>query len=408
MVRKKSLWIFLLCLVTLVAAALWIWTALPSQFHMVEGREESGFLQFPFAVELREDKVMVSEGGETAITENIEKQQTKEAVVTFLGIPMKQAQVHLVPESEVLAGGKVIGIALKTEGLLVLGTGKVETAQGEQVCPASSLLQTGDVILRCNGQVMEEKEELEDAVKDCGGEAMELLVRREDKEETVTVQPVSDQTGQYRLGVWVRDSAQGLGTVTFVDPASGAFGALGHGVYDVDTSALLPAEEGVITESSIVGYSPGESGTPGEMTGGLKKQQQLGEVWKNTEVGVYGKAKESQYAQLVSDAYPIAFRQEVKTGPAQILSDVLGGDVEAYDVEITSVNQNGVVGQMGMVVQITDPRLLESTGGIIQGMSGSPVIQDGKLIGAVTHVFVKDPTKGYGIFIETMLEEAAA
>ena len=163
-----------------------------------------------------------------------------------------------------------------------------------------------------------------------------------------------------------------------------------------------------MTESSIVGYAPGESGTPGEMTGGLKKQHQLGTIEKNTEVGVYGTVKSSDYSLLVSDSYPIAFRHEVKTGKAEILTDVLGEEVEAYDVEITSVNQNGLAGQMGMVVQITDKRLLESTGGIIQGMSGSPIIQDGKLIGAVTHVFVKDPTKGYGIFLETMLEEAAA
>ena len=379
----------------------WLFWALPSEFHVVEGEEESELLQFPFSVEMDQAPVMAAENSSTPVQENITK--TKLAQVTAFGIPVKEATVHIVPESQVLAGGHVVGIAMKTEGVLVLGTGEVSSSTGQSQSPAKHVLQTGDVILACNGQAISEKEELAQAVQQSNQGQVTLTVLRQGKTCQIPIQAIEDSRGEYRLGAWVRDSAQGLGTVTFIDPRTGAFGALGHGIYDVDTQSLLPLEEGVVTQSMLTGVEKSQTGQPGEIQGALVKNKPLGEVTQNTEAGIFGTIDRSKLSEVSAGSYPVAFRQDVTVGDAVILSDVLGGEVEAYDVRITQVNPNGLWGRQGMIVEVTDPELLEKTGGIVQGMSGSPIIQNGCLIGAVTHVFVQDSTKGYGIFLDEMM-----
>ncbi|MCI1931785.1 MAG: SpoIVB peptidase, partial [Clostridia bacterium] len=221
---------------------------------------------------------------------------------------------------------------------------------------------------------------------------------------TTDISPVfSRADGKYRIGCWVRDDTQGLGTMTFVENDSKSFGILGHGIFDVDTGKLMEASNGNITGSSISGIVKGKKGSPGEVSGMLDKKNIIGKISSNTEYGVYGKITQNTQDLDLTEA-KTAMTNDIKLGNAVIKSDILG-KMEEYNIEITGINQIGSPDK-GLLIKVTDSRLLDGTGGIIQGMSGSPILQDGKFIGAVTHVFVNDPTKGYGIFAETMLEQA--
>ena len=225
----------------------------------------------------------------------------------------------------------------------------------------------------------------------------------------VDVTPAIDpRDGAYRLGVWVRSSTAGVGTLTYYDPVSGGYGALGHAITDVDTGVIFPVGAGAVYENEVVHVTRGEESAPGELTGEFfEKEIVLGEIEKNTGFGVFGKAPAQMAAGgLYPEGLPVARRSEVRTGSAQLLSCVEGGEVKAYDCEIERFYSKSASEGRNMAVRITDPELLKKTGGIVQGMSGSPIIQDGKLVGAVTHVLVNDPTRGYGIFIENMLDAA--
>ncbi len=227
---------------------------------------------------------------------------------------------------------------------------------------------------------------------------------RDGKTNTVQIEPVySPADKAYKLGVWVRDSIQGIGTVTFFDEETNRFGALGHGIYDVDTGGLMSLKQGHITSAQLTDIVKGEKGVPGELEGFIAADEVLGDITKNTEIGIFGDAKT---AAFTGDSYPIGVQTEVEENKATILSNIAGDTVIPYEIEIEQVNHFAKDNNKGMVIHVTDERLLEQTGGIVQGMSGSPIMQNGKLIGAVTHVFVNDPTRGYGIFIENMLNAA--
>ena len=230
---------------------------------------------------------------------------------------------------------------------------------------------------------------------------MVMLVDRNQESVAVSVMPKLDKDGVPKIGIWIRDRAQGLGTLTFIDPEKGTFGAVGHGISDVDTGKLLPIQTGVLTKAKVRQLVKGEVGSPGEVEGSLTGEI-YGKITQNTDYGVYGVAADDVATQ---GSYPIALKDQVKNGNAVILSDILGETVESYTVKVEKASGIPTF-NTGMVVTVTDQRLLEATGGIIQGMSGCPIIQDGRIIGAVTHVFVKDPTRGYGVYIEDMLETA--
>ena len=224
----------------------------------------------------------------------------------------------------------------------------------------------------------------------------------------VSVEPALDPAdGAYRLGAWVRDSTAGIGTLSFYDPESGAFGALGHAITDVDTGIVLPVGYGGIYESSVVDISKGKSGEPGELLGQFfDAETQLGEVTSNTDYGIFGTMNEEVANPLYPDGLPVGTRADVHTGPAQLLTTLADGEVRAYDCEIVKLNDQSAPATRSMVIKVTDEELLQATGGIVQGMSGSPIVQDGKLVGAITHVFINDPTQGYGVYIEWMLDAA--
>ena len=293
--------------------------------------------------------------------------------------------------------GHTVGIKLFARGVLV-----VKLSDGGT--PAKSCgLQTGDVIVKCGGVSVTSTEQFQTLLQENGGDATDLQVRRDGESVTLSVSPQQNDQGQYAIGAWIRDSMAGIGTMTYYDPESGAFGALGHGITDVDTAQLMPFSSGSILPSTVKAVKKGAAGQAGELRGDFDLTQDLGTLSANTAAGVFGTVEADGFAANLSQALPVAAASEVRTGPAVILSNVEGDNVQEYDVEILQIVSNSADGR-DLVLSVTDPELIAATGGIVQGMSGSPILQDGKFVGAVTHVLLNDPTKGYGILMETMLK----
>ena len=314
-----------------------------------------------------------------------------------LGQPARAAALeadHLIPV------GHTIGIKLFAEGVVVIGLAEVETGSGVLTPGADCGLQVGDVIEAANGKEVESTEQFA-ALLQCGGR-VELDVSRDGEDLTLAAEPVLGTDGTWRLGAWIRDSMAGIGTVTFYDPTTGSFGALGHGVTDTDTGLLMPLGDGSVMHASVKAVKRGSAGEPGELKGSFDLAHDLGELYANTEQGVFGYMDGCAFT--AGDAVPVARAGEVRPGPAVILSNVNGDSIETYSIEILRVLDG--TGVQNLLLQVTDPALIQKTGGIVQGMSGSPILQDGKLVGAVTHVMVNEPTKGYGILIENMLSQA--
>ena len=304
--------------------------------------------------------------------------------------------------------GRAVGIKMFTDGVMVVGISEIETGSGA-VSPASDCgLREGDIITHINDVQVDSIEQVRSLLQTLAGAPMSIRALRGDKQIQTTASAVcSADDGVYRLGAWIRDSMAGIGTMTFYDPQSGVFGALGHGVNDVDTSLLVPLESGSIMYAQVTDVKKGTSGDPGELHGAFEVERDLGELYANTPSGIFGVLGDES---LVGTAQPmeVASRREVKVGEATILSNIAGETVEEYTVEITHVYPAGNGDTRNLMLKVTDERLLSATGGIVQGMSGSPIIQNGKLVGAVTHVLINDPTQGYGILAENMLSEAAA
>lgn len=331
---------------------------------------------------------------------------TYEMQVNLFGfIPLKTIQVEALDEIYAIPCGCPVGIYMATDGIMVIDSGSVINADGIEVNPAENIIQSGDYIEEVNGVALNSKEDLIFQIEHSGGSPLTLTVRR--KQETIEVQltPVLTQDGSYKAGIWVRDDMQGIGTLTFV--TEDEFGALGHGVNDVDTGLLVEASEGELRTASIIGITKGSSGTPGSVTGTVDYSEEgcIGTIEENTECGIIG----SLYGltllpeDVEQEAIPVGFKQDAHVGTAFLRSDV-SGEMKDYEIQITAVHIGSSHTTKSLEIQVTDEELLSLTGGIIQGMSGSPILQDGKLIGAVTHVFVSDPTKGYGIFIEDMMD----
>lgn len=323
----------------------------------------------------------------------------------LLGIfPLKTVKVSTIEEQEVYASGSPVGIYMETKGVLVIDSGEIRDADGISRTPAEHIIQPGDYIRSVDGEELTSKRQLIEMVKDNQGETMELEVLRREEMITLALTPVLTEDGSYKLGIWVRDNIQGIGTMTFIN-SDGEFAALGHGISDVDTGERLDISRGELYNAQILSVQKGASGSPGELRGVINydDSQKLGQIVKNTANGIIGQLDEPREDQLERTLYPIGLKQEIQEGSAEILCDV-GEGVESYEIEITEVDWNAKDSNKSFVIHAVDGKLLELTGGIVQGMSGSPIIQNGKLVGAVTHVFVNDPTRGYGIFVENMLE----
>lgn len=321
-------------------------------------------------------------------------------------LPYKSIEIDVTEEKMLIPCGCTIGIYMQTKGILVIDTGHFTDVNGNDVAPAEHVLQAGDYIVAVNNAPINKKQEFMELIAKSEGDALSLQVQRDGLITCKELVPAEDETGCYKVGIWIRDSTQGIGTITYMDDTLN-FGALGHGVTDSDTGDLMEMGNGNLYTTEIVNIKKGEHGTPGEITGMIHyvSDNIMGSIDKNDNSGIYGHLDTPELLreqEKYEMPLPLGYKGEVHLGEAQIISDV-DGQRRYYDIEITSINPAST-DHRGLNIKVTDENLLDITGGIIQGMSGSPIIQDGKIVGAVTHVLVSDPQKGYGIFIEDMLE----
>ncbi len=301
---------------------------------------------------------------------------------------------------ELIALGHTTGIKLHADGAIVIG---LSDDIPDNPCKKAGLA-NGDIIKSVDGQEVLSNSALKEKVASSQGRAISIEYMRGGEMRSASVTPVKNASGEYCIGVWIRDSIAGIGTLTFFDPESGRYGALGHGICDSDTGVLVPVENGTLMNSKVVGIKRGKSGEPGELEGQYDLSHDFADITKNSESGIFGNIIDKNSLKNAKKL-PVAKNEEIKRGKATILSNLEGDTVAEYDIEIMEIYRDNS-DTKNMLIRATDARLLEKTGGIVRGMSGSPIVQNGKLVGAVTHVLVDDPTRGYGIFIENMLKEA--
>jgi len=329
-----------------------------------------------------------------------------EAQVRLLGvIPVGEVHVEVTAEREVAVCGVPFGIKMFTEGVLVVGIADVDTRKGARSPASEAGLRVGDCILAIDGEEVVTTDQVASVVENSGGEPLTMTVRRQGVTFDVTLTPAASVTEQcLKAGLWIRDSSAGIGTLTFFDSQTNVFGGLGHPVNDADTGPTIPISSGEIVPASVFGVNKGKVGAPGELLGSFLSGS-WGVLTANDETGLYGVLHDQPpvYATL-----PVAYKQDVTEGAAQVITTVSGSAPKAYDIVIEEVDYRDDQPTRNMVIHITDEELLDKTGGVVCGMSGSPIIQNGALVGAVTHVFVSDPTSGYGIFVENMFETANA
>ena len=336
---------------------------------------------------------------------NTQSQGRYSVTVRFLKIPLKTVQVTVTPKNYVIPCGEPIGVKMYTDGLLVVRISDVKAEDGSVCTPAKKAgVRKGDQILGINDTSVRTGEEFTKRLNEIRSE-LNLTVKRGEEILTIPVTPVqSAEDHRYKLGIWVRDSAAGIGTLTFYNPETQSFAALGHAITDADTGQIMPIRKGNILTCRILSIHKGERGVPGEIIGTFSDRY-LGTISRNSELGIYGTfANPSGFS--FPESVEVATRYQIREDAAEVLANIDGNGAKYYQAQILRVSKDEKVDNKGLVVQITDPELLEKTGGIVQGMSGAPILQNHMLIGAVTHVFVNDPTKGYGIFAETMLSKS--
>lgn len=313
-----------------------------------------------------------------------------------------------ISDIEVIPVGEVIGIKLYTSGVLVVGTAKIDGADGNSYKPYENTdIKEGDSIIKVAGEYVNSTEELINIVNRNGGNPISINYIRNNNENVAEITPVKDQQGYYKLGLWVRDSAAGVGTMTFYNEQTQTFAALGHPITDIDTGDIIQTSSGEIDDVNIISIIKGKEEEPGKLQGVIQQDSIIGSIYKNTAYGIYGIVKNQANVNIdYNRRMNVAMRQEINLGEATILSDI-SGELKEYKIEIQKTYLNNNYDNKSMVIKVTDEELLNMTGGIIQGMSGSPVIQNGKFCGAITHVFVKNPTIGYAVFADRMISELA-
>lgn len=419
---KQFLYILLIIgvLMTVFSVYYAMWNTIPSTIMVKAGVNQTLDFNIPASGKLYREAVETSGQAKSYVEEEPQSIQIdfrtpvtvkanqideyKLQIKLFDIIPLKEVDVKIIQDIKLKPAGIPIGIYVKTQGVLVVGIGEFDGENGQKYNPAKHILQVGDYILEINDEEINTKKELIEKISHSEGQEMIFKIQRGDKLIDVKTQPELNQNGEYKMGIWVRDNAQGVGTMTYIDE-QGCFGALGHGINDIDTSTLMTLSKGTLYHTEIIGITRGTTGTPGELTGFIEYDDNniMGDITANTTRGIFGICTQETEQAAAYDYLPLGLKQEIKKGPAQIICS-LGNGTYSYNIEITDINLENDNINRGIVLEITDPELLMVTGGIVQGMSGSPIVQNGRIVGAVTHVLVNDPTKGYGIFIENMLE----
>lgn len=394
---RRSLAAVLLCLLILASVLFW-WMrcALPDTFYTVGDTENLSVASMPWVSVQQKEKTVAQVGqADPDKSENV-------TLALFGTIPLKTVRAVSVAARRVQVCGTPFGVKMFSDGALVVAFSDQYTRLGTENPAKEAGLKLGDLIVSAGGQSIRSNEELTQAIAAAQGKALSVVYRREGESYTTTLTPVQDAaTGAYRAGVWVRDSSAGIGTMTFWDPQRATFAGLGHAISDTDTGADITLLSGEIVPVVITGCVSGTAGSPGELRGEFSSTA-VGTVLANDTTGIYGRCT----GTLTGQNYPVAQPQEIALGDAEIWTTISGSTPGRYTVRIERVNMTSNDPNRNLLIKVTDPDLLAATGGIVQGMSGSPIVQNGKLVGAVTHVLVNDPSRGYGIFATTMLEKS--
>ena len=320
----------------------------------------------------------------------------------FETLNVSNVTVNVIPKTTVIPLGNAIGLKLYTEGVLVVGMSEIEGIKPYE----NTGIEEGDRIICINNKQIENTADLIQTVNSAKGNILEIkYISNKNEEMTTNIIPAKNKDNEYKLGLWVRDAAAGVGTATFYEPSSGMFAALGHGITDIDTGSIVKIANGELVNSNIISVVKGKKGEPGEIRGSIEGQAKLGDIGKNTSFGIFGKISNEAKLQATDKEIEIMPRNEIKQGKAQIKCQLENGKIEYYDIEIQKVNVLNNKDNKSMIIKVTDEKLIEKTGGIIQGMSGAPIIQNGKFVGAITHVLVQDPTTGYAVFADMMLKQ---
>lgn len=423
--RKRYLLFLAVCVSIMSLIYLRAIFTVPGEITLLEGEENIYKFSTPFLVNIKVDRdgIVKLNSGEIEASRNYfqlsnpvslrtQRNGSVKLNMSLLGlIPLRTMKVDVVSNRKIVACGNTVGVKLKIHGILVIGISDVDSVDGRKLLPTRDTgIRPGDLIIQANGRTLESIEDLIDEIDSSKGNKIRLKCKRDKVYNDVEIKPVkSIDDKKYHIGLWVRDSTAGIGTLTFYDPETKSFGALGHGITDIDTGTLMPVEKGEILESNILGVKRGKTGMPGELKGVfIEDKNKLGFISKNSDYGIYGKLNDDAVDRLPTRLFSIGLREQIKEGPAVILSNIDGKKIEEFNIEIQKVSRKSLNGSKGMIIKITDKRLLEVTGGIVQGMSGSPIIQGGRIIGAVTHVLVNDPSRGYGIFIEGMIKNVGS
>jgi stage IV sporulation protein B len=385
--------------------------AIPKSITVFEGQDYTFQKAVPVSASLvSQNSNITLDQGKHSVSMTASKNGKNEMLLEYAGIPIKKVDVRVLKDFRVIPGGQSIGVKLNTVGVLVVGHHLINTISGKKSPGEIAGIKIGDIITEINGNKIEKMTDVAPYVQTAGqeGKALDMVISRESGKFTTKLTPLKDKGENiYKLGLYIRDSAAGIGTMTFVHPQSKKYGALGHVISDMDTKQPIVVEDGQIVRSTVTSIEKGSNGDPGEKLARFSSDREIvGNIQKNSPFGIFGEMVKDLKNGVMDKPLPIALSHQVKEGPAKILTVVDNDRVEEFDIEIVSTIPQKFPATKGMVIKVTDPKLLKKTGGIVQGMSGSPIIQDGKLIGAVTHVFVNDPTSGYGVHIEWMLNEA--
>ena len=380
---------------------------IPNELVVFEGEAIS--MRTLLGITIKDEKqetIEVSSNNGNTVSDEVGKSTLE--VSLFNNISLKNVDVSVLPKTTVIPVGNIAGVKLYTSGVLVVGMSEIEGSDNKKYKPyENSGIEEGDTIIKVNETEINSTEELVETVNSSQGRDIQIKFIHDEETKECSITPVETRSHEYKLGLWVRDSAAGVGTVTFYEPSTKTFGALGHGITDIDTNELINIASGEFVTTRVLNITKGESGEPGKIQGTIENQQNIGTISKNSKFGVYGKVDNLSSLNIdTSKEMEVASRDEIQTGKATILCSLDNQKPQEYEIEIQKIYKENNYDNKSMQIKVTDEKLLEKTGGIIQGMSGSPIIQNGKFIGAVTHVLVNNPQEGYAVFGDIMLKQA--
>ena len=401
--KKIIIRIFILLILIIIFSYILVIDNIPSTITILEGEDINLNMLLGFKINKQETEETIETSTDLKNTEV----GTTNLKISLLNKKIKDVKVDILPKTKVIPIGSVAGVKLYTSGVLVVGMSEIEGIDQKIYKPYERTeIKEGDTIIAVNDVQINSTDELITQVNNSNGNSIKLQYIHDEETQECSIKPIKTSKREYKLGLWVRDSAAGIGTVTFYDSNTGSFAALGHGLLDIDTEQLIHLSSGEFVTTNILNVDKGEKGNPGRIQGTLENQKNIGIITQNTSFGIYGEVTNPSSLQInKSNEMEVALRDEIKTGQAEVWCSLQNGKIEKFNIEIEKIYKDNNYDNKSMKVKVTDQRLIDKTGGIIQGMSGSPIIQNGKFIGALTHVLVNEPLEGYAVFGDIMIKQ---